>query len=33
MLFSVILFKDSFLNLVTITFTALIFSELLNVYS
>ena len=33
MLMSIILFKESFLNIVTITFTALIISELLNVYS
>lgn len=33
MLFSIVLFKDSYLNIVTITFTALIVAELLNVYS
>lgn len=31
MLFSIIFFEDSFVNIVTITFTALIFIELLNV--
>lgn len=33
MILSVYLFKDSFIQIVTITFTALILSELLNVYS
>lgn len=33
MLMTVLMFENSFLSLVTITFTALIFIELLNVYS
>jgi len=33
MLMAVLMFSNSFINIVTITFTALIFSELLNVYS
>lgn len=33
MLATVILFKESFTNIVTITFSALILIELLNVYS
>ncbi len=33
MLFSIVLFKDSYLNIVTITFSALIIAELLNVYT
>jgi phospholipid-translocating ATPase len=33
MLFSIVYFQDSFVNIVTITFTALIFIELLNVFS
>jgi phospholipid-translocating ATPase len=32
-LVAVLIFKDSFANIVTITFTALILIELLNVYS
>jgi phospholipid-translocating ATPase len=33
MLFSIIFFNDSFVNIVSITFTALIFIELLNVFT
>ena len=33
MFLAIFLFKDSFLTIVTITFTSLIFSELLNVTS
>jgi hypothetical protein len=33
MFLAVTMFKDTFLSIVTITFTALIFIELLNVYS
>lgn len=33
MLLAIVLFKDSYLNIVTITFSALIIAELLNVYS
>jgi len=33
MLFSIIFFIDSFVNIVSITFTALIFIELLNVFT
>jgi len=33
MLLGVFLFKNSFIEIVTITFTALILSELLNVYT
>lgn len=33
MLFSIVYFKDSFVNIVTITFTALIFIEFLNIFS
>jgi len=33
MLFSIVYFKDSFVNIVTITFTALIFIEYLNIFS
>ena len=33
MLFAIIFFNDSFANIVTITFSALILIELLNVYS
>jgi phospholipid-translocating ATPase len=33
MLFSIVFFKDSFVNIVSITFTALIFIELLNVFT
>ena len=33
MLFSIIFFHDSFVNIVSITFTALIFIELLNVFT
>jgi hypothetical protein len=32
-MFALIFFNDSFTNIVTITFTALIFIELLNVYT
>ncbi len=33
MLFSIIFFNDSFVNIVSITFTALIFIELLNIFT
>lgn len=33
MLFSIIFFNDSFVNIVSITFTALIFIEVLNVFT
>ena len=33
MLFAIIFFNDSFVNIVSITFTALIFIELLNVFT
>ena len=33
MLFSIDFFQDSFVNIVSITFTALIFIELLNVFT
>lgn len=33
MMMAVLMFEHSFINIVTITFTSLIFSELLNVYS
>lgn len=33
MLFSIVFFNDSFVNIVSITFTALIFIEILNVFS
>jgi phospholipid-translocating ATPase len=33
MLFTILFFNDSFVNIVTITFTALIFIEILNVFS
>jgi len=32
-MFAIIAFNDSFVNIVTITFTSLIMIELLNVYS
>ena len=33
MLFAIVFFNDSFVNIVTITFTALIIIELLNIYT
>ena len=33
MLFTILFFNDSFVNIVTITFTALIFIEILNVFT
>ena len=33
MLFAIVFFNDSFANIVTITFTALIIIELLNIYT
>ena len=32
-LFAILFFNDSYVNIVTITFTSLIFIELLNVYT
>lgn len=32
-MFAILVFKDSYVNIVTITFTALICIELLNVYT